>query len=57
VEDVTLHVSQQAKDQGINIKTNSSLFFMFSNAGNAVKKGKPVTIRFGDIALEPIKAQ
>jgi hypothetical protein len=57
VEDVTLQVSRQAKEQKVKYETNGTLFFMFPNAGNTVRKGMPVTIRFGDIVLEPIESQ
>lgn len=55
--DVIFEVSQEAKEQEIKYDANRTLFLMFPNAGNVVKKGTPVTIRFGDLALEPILAQ
>jgi len=57
VDNVSLNVSQEAKERGVELENNGNLFMMFSNAGNTVKQGTPVTILFGDIALEPINAK
>lgn len=57
IGDVILEVSQDAKEPEIKYDANRTLFLMFPNAGNVAKKGTPVTIRFGDLALEPINAQ
>ena len=55
--DVTLQVPQDTKDQEIEFKDDGSIFLMFPNAANVVKRGAPVTVKFGDIALEPIEAK
>ena len=50
----TLSVSEDTKAQGINFSNDANLFLLFSNDNNLVKSGAPVTIVFGDTALEPI---
>ena len=55
--DVTLQVPQETKDQEIEFKDDSSIFLMFPNAASVVKRGAPVTVKFGDITLETIEAK
>ena len=57
VDDVILSVSQEAKERGVDFENNGNVFIMFPNAGNTVRAGTPVTILFGDIALEPVNAK
>jgi ABC-type Na+ efflux pump permease subunit len=52
-----LQVSEDSAAQEIKFENNSNLFLTFSNSGNAVQKGAPVTILFGNIELEPITAK
>ncbi len=41
----------------IVLKQDGIVFMLFPNAGGVIKPGTPVTIRFGEIELEPIMAQ
>jgi hypothetical protein len=52
-----LNASEDTKSQSINFYDGGDLFLMFSNAGNAVKPGTPVTLLFGNTALDPINAR
>ena len=54
---IQLSVSQDAKERGIDFENSHTLFVMFPNSGNFIRHGTPVTILFGDIALEPVEAQ
>ena len=54
---VTLNVSEDAKAQEIKFENDGNIFLMFPNSGNAVKPGTPVTILFGDTAIEPVIAK
>ena len=54
---ITLNAPADTKPQKIEFVTGGNLFIMYSNSGNAVIQGQPVTILFGDIALEPIAAE
>lgn len=54
---VKLNVSQEAREQGIDFENSHNLFIMFPNGGNSIKRGTPVTILFGDTALEPVDAK
>jgi hypothetical protein len=54
---IQLSISQEAKERGIDFENSHTLFVMFPNSGNFIRKGTPVTILFGDIALEPVEAQ
>jgi len=38
------------------LKDGDNVFLMFPNVGHAIKPGMPVTVVFGDVALEPIAA-
>lgn len=54
---VALTLSEEVISQEIQFENDANLYLMFPNAGSAVQKGTPVTIRFGDIALDAIAAQ
>ena len=54
---VALHAPDDTKSQTIEFISGGNLFIMYPNAGNAVTQGSPVTIVFGDTALEPINAK
>jgi hypothetical protein len=54
---VTLNAPADTKSQTIEFISGGNLFIMYPNAGNAVTQGSPVTIVFGDTALEPINAK
>jgi hypothetical protein len=52
-----LSASEDTKAQKIEFNSDGNLFIMYPNSNNAVTQGSPVTILFGDSALEPIKAR
>ena len=54
---VTLNAPDDTKSQTIEFISGGNLFIMYPNAGNAVTRGSPVRIVFGDTALEPIDAK
>jgi hypothetical protein len=54
--DVTLNASDETKAQEISYQNDGNLFILFPNAGNVVKPGKPVTLKFGEIQVEPINS-
>lgn len=41
----------------IKFENDSILLFLFSNPGNLVARGTPVTVMFGNIAVEPIESK
>ncbi len=51
----TLNAPEDTKSQEISFENGVSLFLIYPNAGNAVKHGTPISIRFGEFALEPIE--
>jgi len=51
---ITLNAPEDTKSQKIEFITNGNLFIMYPNSSNAVQRGKPVRLLFGEIALEPI---
>ena len=55
--DVTLKVSEDTISQEIKFEDDGNVFLLFPNAANVVKRGTPVTVLFGDTALEPIEAK
>lgn len=56
-DDVFLRVSEDVAKQGIQYENGKSIFLLYPNAQNVVKPGDPVTIVFGDLQVEAIKAQ
>ena len=54
---VSIALSDEVISQEITFENDASLYLMFPNAGNAVQIGTAVTIRFGEISLEPITAK
>ncbi len=54
---VILNASEDTRSQEIEFVSGGNLFVMYPNSGNAVKQDTPVTILFGNIALEPIHAR
>jgi hypothetical protein len=54
---VILNAPAETKSQKIEFITGGYLYIMYPNSGNAVKQDTPVTILFGNIALEPIHAR
>jgi hypothetical protein len=54
----TLTAPGESGNQLLNtLEDGNNIFLMFPNVGHAVRPGTPVTIVFGDVALEPIAAQ
>jgi hypothetical protein len=51
-----LSVSPDTVAQGINLKSES-IFLLFANAHGLVRTGVPVTILFGNTALEPLPSR
>jgi len=54
---ITLNTPEDTKSQKIEFTTGANLFVMYPNSGNAARRDAPVTILFGDIAIEPITAK
>ena len=54
---VTLTASEGSQAQEIALKNGGIILFLFPNVRNAIKPGDPVTVTFGDLALEPIPAK
>jgi hypothetical protein len=54
---VVLGAPEDTKSQKIEYISGGNLFIMYPNVGNAVTHGSPVTIVFGDTALEPINTK
>ena len=54
---VILNVPDDTKSQVMKFDNGGNLFIMYPNSGNAVTRGSPVTIVFGDTAVEPINAK
>jgi hypothetical protein len=56
-EDGTELLAADEMEDDITWEEGGILFILLSNRGGAVQSGAPVTIRFGDIQLEPILVQ
>ena len=54
---VRLNAPEDTKSQVIKFDDGGNIYIMYPNSGNAVTQGSPVTILFGDTALEPINAK
>jgi len=54
---VTLNAPEDTKSQKIEFASDSSLFIMYPNSGNAIQSAEPITILFGDAALETLVAK
>jgi len=57
VDGFTLNAPDDTKSQNYEFITGGSLFIMYPNSGNAVLRDKPVTIMFGNTALEAMNAK
>jgi predicted phage tail protein len=57
IGDVILNAPEATKSQKMRFENNATMYIMYSNSGNVVTQGKPVTILFGDTALQPIEAK
>lgn len=54
---IILRASEDFTKQEIQFDNDSNLFIMFSNPQSLVKPGTPVTVLFGDTAIEPIPSR
>jgi len=54
---VTLPAPEDSQAQDIKLENGGVLFFLFPNVRNVIKPGVPVTVKFGDVSLEPIPAK
>ena len=54
---VMLNAPADTISQNIEFISGGNLFIMYPNSGNAIQRDQPVTLVFGDIALEPINAK
>jgi len=52
----TLNAPDDTKSQKIEFISGGGLYIMYPNAGNAIQRGKPVTLMFGNTAVESINA-
>lgn len=52
-----LQAPGEIKSQEIRYENSGTLFIMYANSGGAVRPGTPVTVRFGDIAVDPVDAK
>jgi hypothetical protein len=52
-----LNAPEDTKSQKYEFFSGGSLFIIYPNSRNAVQRDQPVTILFGNTALEPIKAK
>lgn len=57
IGDVILNAPEDRKSQKMRFDNNAAMYIMYPNSGNVVMQGKPVTILFGNTALEPIDAK
>lgn len=57
IGDVILNAPADTKAQEMRFDNGGNMFIMYPNSGNAVQTGTPVTILFGDTALETIPAK
>ena len=54
---VVLSAPEDIKSQKIEFISGGNLFIMYPNSGNAIQHDTPVTVLFGNIAVEPINAK
>jgi hypothetical protein len=54
---IMLSASEDIKSQEVRFENESTMFIIYANSGGVVKKGTPVKIVFGDIAVDAIPAQ
>ena len=52
-----LTVPADTKALGLNLKTGANIYLLFSNSHSLAQSGVPVTVMFGDTAIEPIPAK
>jgi len=54
---VILRAPEDTKSQQINFEDDGTMFIMYPNSSGVVKQGTPVSILFGEIAVDPIDAR
>ena len=54
---VILNAPEETKSQEIEFISGGNLFIIYPNSGNVIHQDTPVTILFGDIAVEPIQVR
>ena len=54
---VILQAPEDIKSQEMRFENDGTMFIMYANTGGAVQPGTPVTIMFGDLAVDPIQAR
>ena len=54
---VILTPARENPQEELRVEDGGNIYLLFPNAGNAVKPGTNVTVRFGEINVEPIAAQ
>ncbi len=54
---LVLTADKDTQSQGIKVEDNGDIFLLFSNRGNVVKQGSPVTVVFGSVSTEAIPAR
>jgi hypothetical protein len=54
---VVINAPEETKSQEIEFISGGNLFIIYPNSGNAITPETPVTILFGNLALEPISAR
>jgi len=56
-QNIVISAPADTKSQEIRYDNGGTMFIMYPNSGNAVTRGAPVNILFGDLALDPIVAK
>jgi hypothetical protein len=54
---VVLQAPEDVRSQEIQFEKDGTMFILYANLGGAVQTGTPVTVRFGDIAVDSIEAR
>lgn len=56
-DNILLSAPADTRSQKIQYDNDGVMFIMYPNSGNAITRGAPVNILFGDLALDSIVAQ
>ena len=56
-DNILLNAPADTRSQKIQYDNGGVMFIMYPNSGNAITRGAPVNILFGDLALDSIVAQ
>lgn len=57
IDGVILNAPEDTRSQEMRFDNHATMYIMYPNFGSAVMQGTPVTVLFGDTALEPIPAR